>query len=156
MRVRAIHAVWIGCIFNGIHIAAWKYPFPTHTEALLWHIATVGACGAVACMWAASFLPGKRTSILLTSVSVAFYVLCRIFITGEAFCSFRSVPVSMYRSPTWQNDFNVGWCTQARPLFKPCCLDLVVLIGFSSSNRPDQLSKLAERSIERRMELSER
>lgn len=103
IRDRAIRAVWIGCIFNGIHIGAWDYPFPTQTEALLWRIATVGACASVVCMWVATYIPGKWSSMIAAVGAATFYVLCRTFIMAEVFCSFRSAPARLYETPKWQN-----------------------------------------------------
>ena len=38
MKRNVINAVWIGCIFNGIHVAAWNFSFASKREQLLWQI----------------------------------------------------------------------------------------------------------------------
>lgn len=50
MKRKLIHAVWIGCLFNGIHISAWNYSFASGPERLLWQITSVGACAAIVLM----------------------------------------------------------------------------------------------------------
>ena len=100
---RAFRAVWIGSVFNGIHIGAWDYSFPTRTESLLWRIATVAACVTVALMWIATFVPGKWSAVALSVFAAIFYCLCRMHIMAEVFCSFRSAPAALYKTPRWQN-----------------------------------------------------
>lgn len=103
MKKDAKHAVWIGCIFNGIHISAWYFDFPTDTERLLWQIASVGACGAVAGLWAAAFVKPKLLGLLVGSGSAVFYCLCRLYLMIAVFSSLRLSPKGLYDSPKWQS-----------------------------------------------------
>lgn len=103
MKRNVIHAVWIGCIFNGIHISAWNYSFPTELERLLWQIASVVACATVALLWAATFLKPRVLGFALAALSAILYVICRVYLMVEVFLSLRSVPPALYQSAEWQN-----------------------------------------------------
>ena len=98
-----VHAVWIGCIFNSIHIFAWNFSFASEYERLLWHIASVGACGAITLAWAATFIRPKTLGFILAGLSATFYCICRIYLMVEVFVGLRSVPATLYRSSAWQN-----------------------------------------------------
>jgi hypothetical protein len=103
MKRNVIHAVWIGCIFNGIHISAWNFSFASEPEQLLWRITSVGACAAVALMWAVTFIRPKVIGLVLAGLSAIFYCICRIYLMVEVFVGLRSVPEALYQSAAWQN-----------------------------------------------------
>ncbi|KAI9769003.1 MAG: hypothetical protein M1839_003833 [Geoglossum umbratile] len=103
MKRNVIHAVWIGCIFNGIHISAWNFSFASEPERLLWRITSVGACAAVVLLWAVSFIRPKVIGLVLASLSAIFYCICRIYLMVEVFVGLRSVPEALYQSAAWQN-----------------------------------------------------
>lgn len=97
-----IHAVWIGCIFNGVHIFAWNCSFASNAERLLWQITSVGACGAIVLAWAATFFRPNIAKVLAGLCSI-FYCVCRGYLVVEAFVGLRSVPEALYWSAGWQN-----------------------------------------------------
>jgi hypothetical protein len=103
MKRNVIHAVWIGCIFNGIHISAWNYSFASEPERLLWRIASTGACAAVVLMWAVTFIRPKIIGLVLAGLSAIFYCICRIYLMVEVFVGLRSAPEALYQSTAWQN-----------------------------------------------------
>lgn len=103
MKKNVVHAVWIGCIFNGIHISAWNYSFPTDIERLLWRLASTGACGLVVIVWVASFLRPKILGLAISVLSCTAYCVCRLYLAVEIFVDLRSAPASIYQSAEWQN-----------------------------------------------------
>lgn len=103
MKRNAAHMVWIGCIFNGIHICAWNFSFASEPERLLWQITSVGACGAIALAWAVTFIRSKVVGLVLAGLSTIFYSICRVYLMLEVFVGLRSVPEALYRSAAWQN-----------------------------------------------------
>lgn len=103
LKESVIHVVWIGCIFNGVHIAAWNYSFGSSLEGLLWKIASVGACGSIVITWLSSYIRPKSIGYAITILSMLFYVFCRIYLFIETFVSLRSGPAALYQSATWQN-----------------------------------------------------
>jgi hypothetical protein len=113
MKRNVIHAVWIGCIFNGIHISAWNFSFASEPEQLLWRITSVGACAAVALMWAVTSIRPKVIGLVLAGLSAIFYCICRTYLHGGGFCwpAFGSRGVvsicSMAKCFTWSLSGNV-------------------------------------------------
>lgn len=103
MKRQAIHVLWIGCIFNGIHIIAWNFTFASWPEKLLWRIASTGACVAVLMMYFAAWIRPKNIGITLSGCSAGFYCACRLYLMTEVFVGLRSVPWELYVSPDWQN-----------------------------------------------------
>lgn len=103
MRKSAIHAVWIGCIFNGIHVSAWNFSFASDFEQLLWRITSVGACIAFTLTWAVTFLHPKLVGLTLAGLFTLIYSICRVYLILEIFVGLRSVPAALYQSVTWQS-----------------------------------------------------
>jgi hypothetical protein len=103
MKKNVIHAVWIGCIFNGIHVAAWNFSFASKSERLLWQITSVGASSGVALVWVLTFVRPKVLGLVLAGLSTIFYCICRAYLMLEVFVGLRSVPEALCRSVAWQN-----------------------------------------------------
>ena len=103
MNGKVIHGLWIGFVFNGIHVSSWNYSFASETEQLLWRTAGLGACGAIALLWAATFIRPRMAGLLLCSLSTIFYCVCRAYLLVEVFVGLRSVPGGLYQSPAWEN-----------------------------------------------------
>ncbi|KAF2838330.1 hypothetical protein M501DRAFT_872005 [Patellaria atrata CBS 101060] len=81
----AVHAVWIGCIFNGIHISAWNYSFASDTERLLWHIASVSACGM--CSDVGSYIHPPEDSWTYPCRAICFRLRSLPYVSyGRIFC----------------------------------------------------------------------
>ena len=62
LRQKAVHLVWIGCIFNGIHVAAWNFSFPSAAEQMLWRICSLTACLSIIGQYAFLFVKNKASS----------------------------------------------------------------------------------------------
>lgn len=103
MKENAKHAVWIGCIFNGIHISAWFFIFPSLVEQRLWQVTSVTACASVGLMWVATFIRWRTLGLVLSSLCAIAYCICRIYLVVEVFAGLRLAPAALYESPGWQN-----------------------------------------------------
>ena len=103
MNKNIIYGVWIGFIFNSIHISAWNYSFASKAEQLLWRITSLGTCGAVVFLWIATFIHSSAIRLILSSLSTIFYYTCRVYLIVEVFVSLRSVPGALYETAAWQN-----------------------------------------------------
>ena len=103
MKKNVVHFVWIGCIFNGIHVSAWNFSFASDSERLLWQITSVGASVAVALMWAFTFVRPKVLGLALAGLFSVLYCICRAYLMFEVFVGLRSVPEALYRSAEWPN-----------------------------------------------------
>jgi len=102
---RAIHIVWIGCIFNGVHIMAWNFQFPTLVERWLWRCCSLIACAAIVEQYLSFFLGQRKLTLLLTGgLGSPLYLISRLYLMVEACVSLRSVPPAMYESSAWQNE----------------------------------------------------
>ena len=109
-------AISLFTVFFGIHCAAWRYSFPSISEARLWRVSAVT-------LGASSLLMGTLTYglhcvndvgvkssrklclrvlvIVLMTTSIAAHVLARIFILVEVIISLRSAPAGIYQQVNW-------------------------------------------------------
>jgi len=82
---RAVHIVWIGCIFNGVHIMAWNFKFPTPFEIWLWRCCSLTACVAIVEQYLALFLGQRKLILLLTAgLGTPLYLVSRMYLMLEA------------------------------------------------------------------------
>lgn len=103
-------------LYGGTHLAAWRFEFPTHTEAIIWRVAAIFIASVfpslrlilrvakrLSSLPAFSFL--VRPLAPLTDALVVFMFLalipCRVYIVVESFISLRSVPIGVYWTPSW-------------------------------------------------------
>ena len=104
---RAVHIVWIGCIFNGVHIMAWNFKFPTPVEIWLWRCCSLTACAAIVEQYLALFLGQQKLTLLLTAgLGTPLYLISRMYLMVEACVSLRSVSPAMYQSSSWQKELS--------------------------------------------------
>lgn len=99
-----------GCLFSAIHIAAWSFSFPTPIEQTLWRVASIISCtvpllsGTIMLMmvfnnnFIISIL--DITGVILMFISVAVYILARLFLIVEIFRTLFFLPPSAYVT-TW-------------------------------------------------------
>ena len=108
----------IATIFGGIHCVAWSFQFPSHTEQLLWRIASLSiTCVPTVLVFAVLLVEQFVTLVpfwlrivlffpmlvmyLLVFVSPVLYVLSRVALLVIAFMSLRSLPPGAYETVHW-------------------------------------------------------
>ena len=105
----------IATIFGGIHCVAWSFQFPSHTEQLLWRIASLSiTCVPMVIVFAALGIKPFDTSsdwlkmvlfpVLLVPgiiVSPFLYILSRVALLVIAFMSLWSLPPGAYETVHW-------------------------------------------------------
>ncbi|KAI0041635.1 hypothetical protein FA95DRAFT_673885 [Auriscalpium vulgare] len=114
-----IHAdavsLFMATIFGAIHSAAWRYAFPSLTEAIVWRVssATITALPGLLCLyllWELSpcgdshrvYFANRNTVFMLFTIPFgAVYVLTRLILLTLAFTTLRSLPFAAYRSIPW-------------------------------------------------------
>ena len=101
----------IATIFGGIHCVAWSFQFPSHTEQLLWRIASLSiTCVPMVILF--TRLPGTQLDplpdwlqnvLLVPGIigSPLLYVLSRVALLVIAFMSLRSLPPGAYETVHW-------------------------------------------------------
>lgn len=100
-------------IFGGIHIAAWKFDFPSHAEQILWKASslwcTLGSIVLILLILLLEFefISDKVTERLLsvmaktfTAIYIVLYILARLYLLVEIFRTLCFLPPSAYYS-TW-------------------------------------------------------
>lgn len=84
IKDKAVHMVWIGCIFNGIHVTAWDFSFPSNTELLLWRISSIAACLSVLGMYLTFFVhSGTLNLVVGFGIGAPIYIAARLFLIIE-------------------------------------------------------------------------
>ncbi|KAF8331690.1 uncharacterized protein EI90DRAFT_2972306 [Cantharellus anzutake] len=96
-----------GMIFGGIHCFAWSFPFPTHTEMILWRVSaiyiTVAPVVAMFVGWVADQVgEAIGAGVILVPISVV-YACARVILFVLTFSSLRSPPPDLYQTPSWSS-----------------------------------------------------
>ena len=105
----------IATIFGAIHCVAWSFQFPSHTEQLLWRIASLSITCLPMAAWFAGVgialveeLDGKLSMVigwlLIAIITVLFpilYILSRVALLVIALMSLRSLPPGVYETVHW-------------------------------------------------------
>ena len=95
---------------TGVHLAAWRYPFPTNVEAWFWRASTIHLfVGPLCYAFEVSYLflfEGKypffeAVSSAVMALSVLIYFIARTFIMIEPFISLRWAPAGIYDNVNW-------------------------------------------------------
>ncbi|PVG00178.1 hypothetical protein CPB86DRAFT_229568 [Serendipita vermifera] len=60
MRVPALVSSVVGTVFGAIHCIAWSYPFPSHTEQVLWRLSSIAIIGMPALFFIFLFMIEER------------------------------------------------------------------------------------------------
>lgn len=99
--------VWIiGELFNGLHLAAWSFTFPSNVERWTWRIAVLVMCG-VTTLWlpvAAALLWLPKTSFaknLVYWLITLLYFLTRLYLIVEIFVGLRSLEPRVFLTVNW-------------------------------------------------------
>jgi hypothetical protein len=102
----------LACALGGLHLAAWKFNFPTPTERLIWRTAAVivtvvpAYCLAISL----SFLVLRDTtdsidnalcSVVLMPLMIAVYVVSRIILLVQVFILLRNASPEVYQTISW-------------------------------------------------------
>ncbi|KAG6997845.1 hypothetical protein G7Y79_00037g073630 [Physcia stellaris] len=118
--------VWTG--YAGVHLSAWNFSFPTHTELLLWRAASAAMAGSMLVFWITSnrkfyllfsyLWPRKREKmeqisaerkkvsniqILLGTVTTLVYMAARMCLIVQVFLSLRRLPIGAYQTVSWSD-----------------------------------------------------
>ncbi|KAF8551311.1 hypothetical protein OG21DRAFT_296564 [Imleria badia] len=113
ISVLSLCTTW--CIFGGLHLTAWSFPFVTEGERMTWRIASLILAGAPLAYIAATGLTSALSSVArlrkwdtIRVIEDAFLilgfglaVLSRMALVGLMFASLRSVPCSAYQTVSW-------------------------------------------------------
>ena len=100
----------VGTMFNGIHCAAWKFVFPTHTESVLWKVSVCTMLGVIY-LWVPisglTFWLKNRSR--LKSVPYWFATLCyfvaRLYLLVEIFFGMRALEPGVFLTVDWTKYF---------------------------------------------------
>lgn len=88
--------------FTGIHLAFWRYPFPSAAEAWIWRLCAVGTLvfGALVLRFGNLQDYGKTRHWSL-AISVPGYFVARLALLVVAFTALRRMPASAFSTPNW-------------------------------------------------------
>ena len=102
-KYKAKHALWIGSVFNSIHIAAWKAAFPSQVERTMWRACSVGAWVSLLAFYAALFMKnGTLRLIVAIRILAPLYTTARLYLVVEALIELRSLPAKVYSDVPWR------------------------------------------------------
>lgn len=93
-------------MFDGIYCAAWKFTFPTSTEATLWRISICSMLGVIY-LWVPLagltwWLPNRgRLKSLPYWLATLVYFLARIYLLVEVFFGLRAVDRGVFLIVNW-------------------------------------------------------
>lgn len=104
IRSGGIHFVWIGCLFNGIHVAAWNFSFATLVEKMMWRACSIAGCVSVVVSYSFMFIPSRTLSVALNVGLIApVYITTRLFLIVQVLVGLRSLPGEIYQDVNWSN-----------------------------------------------------
>ncbi|KAF2488631.1 hypothetical protein BU16DRAFT_520362 [Lophium mytilinum] len=101
--------VCVCILFGTCHIVGWNFEFPSHTEQLLWRIASA-SCPTLPTL---IFLIGEKLDEILPpgfdfplvySLTL-IYLVIRLYLFVEIFLGLRAVPAGVYQSVNWTSCF---------------------------------------------------
>jgi hypothetical protein len=103
-------------LYGGIHLTAWNFKFPSHTEMILWKVSCLIIIGYFVATFVLLFciglllacVPGRVESTagyivigVIVILSSFPYILSRLYIVAESFISLRYVPIGVYSAVPW-------------------------------------------------------
>lgn len=105
----------VGILFGGVHCFAWKFPFPTQVEEMLWKVCAV-YCTAYPILFPSVILLGKidffrrheanwyipaRLAQFMGYATIFGYVICRIILAALTLASLRDLPPGSFDATNW-------------------------------------------------------
>jgi hypothetical protein len=118
--------VWVG--YAAVHLSAWAFDFPSHTEQLLWRVASLTMAGSMVVFWitgnrrfyqlVAYMHPWKRAElekvvlerkkvstiqILLGAFTFVVYLSARLCLIVQVFMCLRKTPLGAFDTVNWVN-----------------------------------------------------
>lgn len=100
-----------GMVFGAVHCIAWNFTFPTHTEQMLWRVASLTmavmpgfALAAITYLYLVSDGKTVPHAAALTTSSffiTLVYVNCRLIVMVLMLLSLRSLPAGVYDEVCW-------------------------------------------------------
>ncbi|KAF7971163.1 hypothetical protein HWV62_21988 [Athelia sp. TMB] len=100
-------ALVFAMVFGAVHCAAWSFAFPTHSEKLIWRIASVALVGvpaiyiALIILYAFELKRLVKHFLLLSLVGIPFYIAARIALFVLAFTTLRSLSPEALETVHW-------------------------------------------------------
>ncbi|KAF8327810.1 uncharacterized protein EI90DRAFT_3067083 [Cantharellus anzutake] len=94
-----------GVIFGGIHCLAWSFPFPTHTEMILWRVSVISITVAPTFLLLIVWFASHNISGSILALGPVVYTAARAILVVLTFTSLRSPPPSLYQTPSWSSFF---------------------------------------------------
>lgn len=123
---------FVGLGYGGLHLAAWKYEFPSNIECVLWKVASFLTAVSVFCFCASSLtiyiviltwkkavdrkkweglakkleasVPQSAAFLCIMFILATFpYIVARLYLLVEAFVGMRKLPVRSYDVVPWGN-----------------------------------------------------
>lgn len=100
----------VGTFFNGLHLAAWRFHFPTATEALLWKVAVCNMLGVTTIWMPIAFLfrrlsPSSMTKSFSFYILTLVYAMSRFYLITEVFVGLRALPRDIFSAVNWTGYF---------------------------------------------------
>ena len=99
----------VAMLFGGIHCAGWNFPFPSHSELIIWRVSSliilIVPCYFVVVIMVLAM--GVEDTILGTIINVVslfgivIYILARLTLFVEAFIALRHLPPGAYAVVEW-------------------------------------------------------
>ena len=104
IRYGGVHFVWIGCLFNGIQVAAWNFVFATFVEQVLWRACSIAGCVCVIASYVFLFIPNRTFSLALNvGLITPIYTTARLFLIVQVLVGLRSLPKEVYQNVNWSS-----------------------------------------------------
>ena len=97
----------VATLFGGIHCAGWNFPFPSHTELIIWRVSSsiivVFPCIFVSLLVMDASYMGAFVIInaVFSVFGIAIYVLARLTLFVEAFIALKHLPPGAYAVVEW-------------------------------------------------------
>jgi hypothetical protein len=95
-------------VFGGIHCVGWNFPFQSHTEQVLWRVASLAVlCTPISIVIDYSYMVGSwgfdlDGLVLYITLLVGFaYIAARLTLIVLILLNFRSLPPGVYDTVAW-------------------------------------------------------